>query len=88
MVKGRTINIPDDLLPICASCKQVRDTTGHWRYNEEVMRQVPETGFTHTVCPGCARRIYPNLCEKMYDELNGYRSTHTDEYFLTLEHTA
>jgi len=48
-------------LPICASCKKIRDDQGHWRQVEEYIRDHSEAEFTHSLCPECAQRLYPDF---------------------------
>lgn len=52
------------LLPICASCKQIRNETGHWQPLEVYIGQHSEATFTHSICPNCTKRLYPDF----YDE--------------------
>jgi PAS domain S-box-containing protein len=47
------------LLPICSSCKQIRDDQGYWHQVEQYIRQHSEAEFSHSICPPCARRLYP-----------------------------
>jgi len=47
------------LLPICASCKKIRDKDGHWHYLEIYIRTHTEADFSHGICPECRRRLYP-----------------------------
>jgi hypothetical protein len=51
------------LLPICASCKQIRDDDGYWRQIEVYIRDHSEAKFSHGICPACARRLYPEFYE-------------------------
>ncbi len=46
------------LLPICASCKKVRDDTGYWSQIEVYVRSHSEAEFTHGICPDCSKRLY------------------------------
>lgn len=41
------------LLPICASCKKIRDDAGYWTIVEEYVRKRSEAEFTHGLCPEC-----------------------------------
>ena len=41
------------LLPICASCKKIRDDKGYWKQLEEYMEQHSEAHFTHGMCTEC-----------------------------------
>ncbi|MCB0832432.1 MAG: PAS domain S-box protein [Bacteroidetes bacterium] len=47
------------LLPICASCKKVRDDKGYWSRIEEYIESRTDADFTHGICPDCAHRLYP-----------------------------
>ncbi len=49
------------LLPICASCKKVRDESGYWNHIERYVSEHSEAQFTHSICPECARAFYRDL---------------------------
>lgn len=49
------------LLPICSGCKKIRDETGKWWHVEEYVSMHSEADFSHTICPPCRKRIYPEL---------------------------
>jgi len=49
------------LLPICASCKKIRDEQGEWGPVEVYIRERSEASFTHGICPDCKSRLYPEL---------------------------
>jgi hypothetical protein len=51
------------LLPICASCKNIRDDRDRWTSLEEYIGERSEAEFSHGICPDCARRLYPELDE-------------------------
>jgi PAS domain S-box-containing protein len=51
------------LLPICASCKKIRDDSGYWTAVETYILQHSDAEFTHGICPDCARRLYPDFAE-------------------------
>jgi len=44
------------MLPICASCKKIRDDHGYWTQIESYIRQNSEAEFSHGFCPECAKR--------------------------------
>jgi len=48
------------LLPICAGCKNIRDEEGYWHQVEAYIRDHSEAEFSHSVCPRCARSLYPD----------------------------
>lgn len=47
------------LLPICASCKNIRDDAGYWQQVEVYIRSRSEIEFSHGICPDCATKLYP-----------------------------
>jgi hypothetical protein len=49
------------LLPICASCKRIRDDQGYWFQIESYLRRHTEADFSHGICPDCVTRLYPEL---------------------------
>jgi len=48
-------------LPICASCKMIRDDQGYWNEIEAYIRDHSEADFSHSICPDCAKKLYPEL---------------------------
>lgn len=55
------------LLPICMSCKKIRDDQGYWQQIEAYIRDRSEAQFSHGICPECARKLYPEIADKLYD---------------------
>lgn len=55
------IKVLRGLIPICASCKSIRDDKGYWHKVEEYIRDHSEAQLTHGVCPACARKLYPEF---------------------------
>ena len=53
------------IIPICSSCKKVRDDKGYWNQIESYIRDHSEADFSHSICPECANELYPDL--KIYD---------------------
>ena len=49
------------LLPICASCKKIRDDRGYWTQIESYIRTHAAVEFSHGLCPDCARKYYPDI---------------------------
>lgn len=49
------------LLPICASCKKIRDDNGYWNQIESYIRDHSEAEFSHGLCPDCAKKLYPEV---------------------------
>ena len=52
------------LLPICASCKKIRDDTGYWNQIELYIRDHTEAEFSHSLCPICAEKLYGDLLKE------------------------
>lgn len=47
------------LLPICASCKKIRNDDGYWEQVETYIKSRSDAEFTHGICPDCVRELYP-----------------------------
>jgi DNA-binding NtrC family response regulator len=56
------------LLPICAACKNIRDDEGFWHQVEEYVRAHSEAEFTHSICPVCAKKLYPEYYKEITKE--------------------
>lgn len=56
------------ILPICCSCKKIRDDQGYWQQLEHYIQQHSQADLSHGICPDCARKLYPGL------KLNGLDS--------------
>jgi AmiR/NasT family two-component response regulator len=49
------------LIPICQSCKKIRDDQGYWHQVEDYVEHHSDAAFTHGLCPDCSRKLYPQL---------------------------
>jgi PAS domain S-box-containing protein len=49
------------LLPICASCKKIRDDHGYWQKLETFVREHSGAEFSHSICPDCMKVLYPEF---------------------------
>ena len=47
------------LVPICASCKKIRDDKGYWNRIEGYIEEHSEAEFSHGLCPDCEAKLYP-----------------------------
>jgi PAS domain S-box-containing protein len=56
------------LLPICASCKKIRDDRGYWQKLETFVRERSGAEFSHSICPECMRRLYPQFAHHLDTE--------------------
>ena len=53
------------LIPICASCKKVRDDQGYWTQLETYLAQHSDAEFSHGLCLDCMRKLYPDYSEEV-----------------------
>lgn len=51
----------EGVLPVCASCKRIRDMNDNWQQIEVYIRDRTDADFSHSICPDCAARLYPGL---------------------------
>jgi hypothetical protein len=56
-----SIKTLEGLLPICANCKNIRDDNGYWHQVEVYIRNNSKAEFSHSICPTCAQKLYPEL---------------------------
>jgi YesN/AraC family two-component response regulator len=52
------------MLPICSSCKKIRDDKGYWKMIEDYISEHSEAEFTHGICPECMKKLYPWMIDK------------------------
>jgi PAS domain S-box-containing protein len=50
-------------IPICSSCKNIRDDKGFWHRVEEYIRDHSLAQLSHSLCPSCAKQLYPDIYE-------------------------
>lgn len=65
------------LLPICSACKKIRDDKGYWNQLEVYIRDHSEADFTHSLCPDCAKILYPEFFTK--EGINENKENHLTE---------
>jgi hypothetical protein len=46
------------MLPICSSCKKIRNDKGYWEQIEAYFRDHSELEFSHSICPECTKKLY------------------------------
>lgn len=49
------------LIPICASCKKIRNDGGFWQQIEEYIGEHSEAEFSHGLCQPCLKKLYPSV---------------------------
>jgi len=52
------------ILPICSSCKKIRDDKGYWHKLESYFAEYSQTDFSHGICPECMNKLYPDFSKK------------------------
>lgn len=50
-----------DFLPICSMCKRIREEGNLWKPMEEYIQDHYEAEFSHSICPDCSRKLYPEF---------------------------
>ena len=57
----RKVKTLSGFLPICASCKKIRDDSGYWNQIESYIKAHSDAEFSHSLCPECAKKLYPDI---------------------------
>lgn len=57
------------LLPICASCKKIRDDAGYWTQIESYLHNHADVEFTHGICPTCSEKMLQEFNDELAEEL-------------------
>ena len=63
------VKVLSGFLPICASCKKIRDDTGYWSQIEEYISKHSNALFSHGICPDCVKKLYPEFHEELQRRL-------------------
>jgi len=63
------INNLEGILPVCSSCKKIRDKDGNWYQIESFVRDRSDADFSHTLCPDCAKELLGII-----DDMPDYKS--------------
>ncbi len=63
LVAQNEIKTLKGFLPICSSCKKIRDDKGYWNQIESYIREHSEAEFTHGICPECFKKLYPDFVD-------------------------
>ena len=62
------LKVLQGMLPICANCKKIRDDKGYWNQIETYISKHSEAIFSHSMCPDCAKKFYPEIYEELKRE--------------------
>jgi len=67
------LKVLSGFIPICSSCKKIRNDSGYWQQLEVYMRDHSDAQFSHGVCPDCMKRLYPEFADDQGKELGDRR---------------
>jgi len=70
----RQVKSLSGLLPICASCKNIRDDKGYWQAVESYITTHSEAEFSHGLCPICIRKLYPEMADEIIEGLSNHKN--------------
>ncbi len=57
----KEVKVLRGLIPICASCKKIRNDGGFWQQLEEYIGEHSEAEFSHGLCQPCLKKLYPGV---------------------------
>ncbi len=60
----REVKVLRGLIPICASCKKIRNDGGFWQQIEEYLGEHSEAEFSHGLCHPCLKKLYPGVYQE------------------------
>jgi hypothetical protein len=61
------------IIPICSHCKQIRTDQGAWEQIERYVSTHSLAEFSHSICPTCMDKYYPEVAEKMRKKKEGVK---------------
>ncbi len=67
------------LLPICASCKKIRDDEGYWTRIEIFIAEHSNAKFSHGICPDCVEQLYPDYQKREESSIHASSETDNDK---------
>jgi phosphoserine phosphatase RsbU/P len=56
------------ILPICSYCKKIRDDSNYWQQVEEYVGSRSEVQFSHSICPQCMKKHFPEFADEIADD--------------------
>ena len=62
------IDVLQNLLPICASCKKIRDDKGYWGQVEHYLETQTNMTLSHGICPECMQKWYPDFYPQVVEQ--------------------
>ena len=68
------------IIPICSSCRKVRDDDGFWETVDTYMHKRTDIQFSHSICPDCGERLYGGVWnEAGSDDARHHHHDHHDQ---------
>ncbi len=58
------VKLLSGFLPICCSCKKIRDDEGYWQQIELYISNHSDVEFSHGICEECSKKLYPEFHAK------------------------
>ena len=55
------VKVLSGLLPMCCSCKKIRDDKGYWKQIEQYIQEHTNAKVSHGICQDCVKKLYPEL---------------------------
>jgi len=62
------IKVLSGIIPICSSCKKIRDDAGYWQQVEEYITEHSDAAFSHGICNDCLKKLYPDYYQQVLQE--------------------
>jgi len=56
------------ILPIGSYCKKIRDDSNYWQQVEEYVGSGSEARFSHSICPQCMKKHFPEFAEEISED--------------------
>ncbi|HZC81168.1 MAG TPA: hypothetical protein VE222_05525, partial [Nitrospiraceae bacterium] len=60
----KEVKVLRGFIPICASCKKIRDDKGYWQQIETYIQERSEALFSHGICKECMKKHYPDYADE------------------------
>lgn len=62
------IKVLSGIIPICSSCKKIRDDAGYWQQVEGYISEHSDAEFSHGICNDCLKSLYPDYCQQLLQD--------------------
>ena len=62
------IKVLSGIIPICSSCKKIRDDAGYWQQVEGYISEHSDAEFSHGICNDCLKSLYPDYCQQVLQD--------------------